>query len=161
MKRSGGDIAEVPLAWLCAEDSASRLLVCSQAPWSQASFEYRAAHDVLALTLVFTCPPGPPADLGTPHALLADDTEWALWCHARLDTGLCSLQPADKRLAVRAFRGLTSSRLVGGSLDQTLEACAVTVVGRGAGVSVGVASARRVLDPWAEQNHPGRGTNVA
>ncbi|MEU9337094.1 hypothetical protein AB0D49_28665 [Streptomyces sp. NPDC048290] len=159
------DAAEVPLAWLCAQDSASRLLAHGQPLWSQASFEYRAAHDVLALTLLFTCPPGAspgftPADLGAMHARVADDVEWALWCHAHLDAGTWSLAPADWTLARVAFRWLESSRLLGGSPDATLGICAATATRHGAGVSVGVTLARRMLDPWAYQYQPGQGADA-
>lgn len=161
-----GHTVEVPLAWLCAQDSASRLLAHSQAPWPQTSFEYRAAHDVLALTLLFTCPPEAlpgfsPADLGTLPTLVTDDVEWALWCHATLGADARGLPPADRKLAGNAFHWLTSSCLLGGSLEETLGICTATATCRGAGVSVGVTLARRALGSWAHKRSPGPGPNSA
>jgi hypothetical protein len=157
---------EVPLAWLCAQDSASQLLAHSQAPWPQASFEYRAAHEVLALTLLFSCPsealPGfSPAGLGTLRALVTDDVEWALWCHATLDVGACGMSSADRKVADSAFRWLTSSRLLGGSLDEALGVCTATATCRGSGVSVGVMLARRALGSWARKHPSNPGASVA
>ncbi|MGW1561939.1 hypothetical protein ACWCQ1_36210 [Streptomyces sp. NPDC002144] len=154
----------MPLAWLCAQDSASRLLTHSQEPWPQASFEYRAVHDVLALTLLFTCPleallAFSPADFEAAHALVTDDVEWAVWCQARLDTG--DLPPADREPAARTFRWLAASRLLGGSLDEARGICVSTATYRGAGVTAGVTLARRVLGPWAHQRHPGQEPNLA
>ncbi|WP_331764692.1 hypothetical protein [Streptomyces anthocyanicus] len=146
----------MPLAWLCAQDSASRLLADSQAPWPQASFEYRAVHDVLALTLLFTCPleallAFSPEDFDAAHTLVTDDVEWAVWCQGRLDDG--DLSPADRELAASTFRWLAASRLLGGSLDEIRGICTATAACRGAGVSVGVTLARRALDSWAHR-HP-------
>lgn len=144
--------AEVPLAWLCAQDGAGRLLARSEAPWPPGSFEYRAVHDVLALTLLFACPvealPGVGStDLRALRAVVADDVEWAVWCQERLDVGAWDLPPTDRKPAGRAFHWLAASRLLGGSVDEATGICAAAAACRGAGVSVGVALARRVLAP--------------
>ncbi|MFJ2478594.1 hypothetical protein ACIOWI_37810 [Streptomyces sp. NPDC087659] len=149
---SQGDVAEVPLVWLSAQDGASRLLAHSQACWPQASFEYRAVHDVLALTLLCTCPvealPGfSSTELGALRALVEDDVEWAVWCQGRLDAGTWDLPPADRILAGRAFHRLSAGRLLAGSVDEALGICAATAAYRGAGVRLGVTLARRLLDP--------------
>ncbi|MEV2235403.1 hypothetical protein AB0H69_43550 [Streptomyces phaeochromogenes] len=154
----------MPLAWLCAQDSARRLLAHSQAPWPQASFEYRAPHDVLALTLLFTCPlevllAFSPGGFDAAHALVTDDVEWAVWCQGRLDVG--DVSPADRELAARTFRWLAASRLLGGSLDEARGICTATGTCRGAGVSVGVTLARRALGSWAHKRSPGPGPNAA
>ncbi|MFH8533784.1 hypothetical protein ACH4GE_35855 [Streptomyces tendae] len=140
----------MPLAWLCAQDGAGRLLARSQAPWRLPSFEYRATHHVLALTLLLTCPsealPGlGGADAGTLRTLVSDDVEWALWCHTTLTTGTGGLSSADRVAADGAFHWLTSSRLLGGSLDDALGAWTATATRLGAGVGVGVMLARRAL----------------
>lgn len=157
---------EAPLAWLCAQDSASRLLAHSQMSWTQASFEYRAAHDVLALTLLLTCPPEAlpgfsPADMPPLRALVIDDVEWALWCRTTLDVGACGMPPADREAADSAYRWLTSSRLLCGSLDEALGVCVATANRRGAGVSVGVTLARRALNSWAHDHPTPSGPNGA
>lgn len=144
------DVAEVPVAWLCAQDGASQLLAQSGVSWPPASFEYRAAHDVLALTLLFARRSGAglelsPGKIGLLRALVADDVEWAVWCQARLNLCPPGLPRADRHLAVRAFRWLAASRLLGGSLSDVVGACTATANCRGAGVSVGVALARQQL----------------
>ncbi|MFF8432304.1 hypothetical protein ACF07Y_45710 [Streptomyces sp. NPDC016566] len=109
-------------------------------------------HDVLALTLLFTCPaetlPGVSStDLGALRAVVADDVEWAVWCQGHLDVDAWDLRPTDRKPAGRAFHWLAASRLLGGSVDEAMGICAATATCRGAGVSVGVALARRVLAP--------------
>lgn len=157
---------EVPLAWLCAQDEADRLLGADQAPWWRPTFEYRAAQDVLALTLLLTCPsdalPGlHPSDVGALRALVADDVEWALWCHTTLDSGDPDLTPADRRPAEGAFHRLTSGRLLGGSFDESLGICAETATWRGTGLSVGVTLTRRALGAWTRTGPSGHRPNVA
>lgn len=152
------DVAEVPVAWLRAQDGASRLIMHSGACWPQASFEYRAVHDVLTLTLLFAGRDTPLLNVNQaqPDALrplVADDVEWAVWCQGCLDPGVPDLPRADKELATRAFRYLAASRLLGGSLDEALDIRAVTATCRGAGVSIGVALAQRVLDPCPRRCH--------
>ncbi|MFJ7098837.1 hypothetical protein ACIQWL_53585 [Streptomyces mirabilis] len=152
------DVREVPVAWLRAQDGASRLIAHSGARWPQASFEYRAVHDVLALTLLFAGRDAPllnvsQAQPGVLRTLVADDVEWAVWCQGCLDPGVSDLPRADKELATRAFRYLAASRLLGGSLDEALDIRTVTATFRGAGVGVGVALAQRVLDPRARRCH--------
>ncbi|MGW3149542.1 hypothetical protein ACWDG1_33740 [Streptomyces sp. NPDC001177] len=157
---------EVPVAWLCAQDGARRLLAQSAACWPHASFECRAVHDVLALTLLFACRDElllkvGQAEAGRLRALMADDVEWAVWCHGRLDPGVSDLACADRELATRAFRWLAASRLLGGSLDEALGARAVAATWRGAGVGVGVALAQRVLDPREFRCHSDQGPGTA
>ncbi|MER6168060.1 hypothetical protein [Streptomyces violaceorubidus] len=140
----------MPLAWLCAQDGAGRLLARSRNPWRLPSFEYRATHHVLALTLLFTCPPDAmPAlggeDAGMMRTLVSDDVEWALWCYTTLATGAGGLSSPDRIAADGAFRWLTSSRLLGGALDEELETWTDTATRLGAGVGVGVLLARRAL----------------
>lgn len=152
------DESEVPVAWLRAQDRASRLIAHSGAFWSQASFEYRAVHGVLALTLLFSCRDVPryninQAQLGKLRPLVADDVKWAVWCQGRLNPGVSDLPCADEERATRAFRYLAAGRLLGGSFDVALDMGAVTATSRGAGVSVGVALAQRILDPRARRYH--------
>ncbi|MGW2562289.1 hypothetical protein ACWCXB_24130 [Streptomyces sp. NPDC001514] len=155
MSPRGERAADVPMAWLCAQEAASRLLAPSGAYRPQASFEYRAAHDVLALTLLFrgrdSVPSESPAGRRELRTLVADDVAWAVWCQARLGPGSPDLSCADRDLAGRAWGRLTASRLLGGSLDDALGACANTATCRGAGVSVGLAVARQLLDARSGQ----------
>ncbi|MFJ5036096.1 hypothetical protein ACIQB5_51015 [Streptomyces sp. NPDC088560] len=157
-----GHLAEVPIAWLSAQDSASRLLDETGACWPAASFEHRAVHDVLALTLLFAArfeaPSDSCEDLGLLQALVADDVEWAVWCQGRLGLADSDLSRSDRERAERTFRWLTDTRLVAGSLSDTLGVCALSAPFRGAGVSVGVALAQRVLDLWAHRFRPWPGT---
>lgn len=129
---------------------ASRLLAQSGRGWSQASFEYRAVHDVLALTLLFTCQGAPQLEsshawLDTVTVLTTHDVEWAVWCQERLD-GDPRLADVDKELATDAFRSLAASRLVGGLLDETLDALMVIPTYPGVGLSIGVSIAQRMFD---------------
>jgi hypothetical protein len=153
-----GDVPEVPVAWMCAQDGASWLLAQGGSCWPPASFEYGAVHDVLALTLLFTYRNTPLSEasrarIGVLRPLVTDDVEWVVWCQGRFDHGVPNLPRADKELAARRFRSLAASRLLGGSLDDVLDTCAVTATCRGAGVSVGVALARRVLDAQTHRCH--------
>ncbi|WP_126903436.1 hypothetical protein [Streptomyces sp. WAC 01325] len=145
-------VTRVPMAWLRAQDGARQLIAHSDARWPKASFEYRVVHDVLALTLLFAgrevpVPNGDQAQPGLLRPLLDNDVEWAVWCQGRLDADASDLPRVNKDFAAQAFRCLAASRLLGGSLDAALDARTITAVFRGAGVSVGVMLARRVLDP--------------
>ncbi|MFD9053183.1 hypothetical protein [Streptomyces zaomyceticus] len=148
-------VAEEAVAWLRAQDGASRLLLFSGAWWPTESFEHHAVHDVLALTLLLGTGVSPVPDsmeeLDRLRELMAYDVEWAVWCQRSLDSGASDLSCADRVRAKGAFRWLVDSRLVGGSLISGLEGAEIAAPYRGAGVSVGVALAQHVLDLWANR----------
>jgi hypothetical protein len=150
------ELGEVPVAWLCAQDGAERLLAGSTACRAVGAFEYRAVHDVLSLTLLFsgrlpTARAFSPGELRLLRALVADDVEWALWCQGRLALGVPELPRADRDLAVRALGRLAAGRPPGGLPPDTPAVCAFAATLPGAGVWVGMALARQVLDPRARR----------
>ncbi|WP_331747820.1 hypothetical protein OIA45_48190 (plasmid) [Streptomyces chartreusis] len=113
--------------------------------WPQASFEYRATHDVLALSVLLACPnPVGQGDRRALRALVDNDVEWALWCESQLTCGALALSSPDLALAGAAWRWLANSRLLGGSFH--VQACQETATRSGVGVSVGVTQARRLLN---------------
>jgi len=143
--------APVPMAWFCAQDMASSLIRTGGLPWPQASFEFRATHDVLALTSLFTrvatAESAARRDLLRAQRTLVDhDIGWALWCEDRFSDPCGDITMADMRSARGAWRWLTRSRLLGGTPHDGHHTCEVIAGCQGAGLSVGVAQARRLLD---------------
>lgn len=115
--------------------------------WPQASFEYRATHDVLALSVLLArleSEGEPQLEWRALRGLLDNDVEWALWCESQLMCGASAFRSPDLVVASSAWRWLAGSRLLGGSLQaqvrQEMTMC------RGVGVSVGVTQARCLLD---------------
>jgi hypothetical protein len=140
----------VPVAWLCAQDSASALIAAGGHGWPRSSFESRAAHDVLALTVLLTGfgrTGGLPApfELGVLQRLLMDDVEWAVWCQSVLDGGAPGLTEADVTAAGAAWQWLSHGRLLGGTLVDLCSPCDPVSSLHGVGVSVGVAEARKAV----------------
>lgn len=135
----------IPLLWLCAQDTARVLIEEGGPSWPQASFEYRATHDVLALSVLLACP-GSEEELERRalRRLVDNDVEWAMWCESRLTCGAPALSSPDLAVASAAWQWLAGSRLLGGSFQ--VQVCQETAMCRGVGVSVGVTQARRLLD---------------
>jgi hypothetical protein len=143
------ELPEPPLAWLSAQDISLALIMATEPAWPRASFEHRAVHDVLALTLMLGgtagIARGPAAsDLRVLRRLLANDVEWAVWCQDSLDHPPTLLTVADTEMARSAWRWLARSRLLEGSI-QCMRLPGVASC-PGMGVPSGVAAARRVLD---------------
>jgi hypothetical protein len=138
---------EPPMAWLCAQDNALALITAGAPGLATASFERRAASDVLALTLMLGGAAAPGrvwSGASGVQELLADDVEWALWCQARLDQPPAGLLAADLEMARSAWRWLEHSRLLPGP---NLRIYPSGMALPGIGVSMGVAIARRIADP--------------
>jgi|HubBroStandDraft_6_1064221.scaffolds.fasta_scaffold11124_4 hypothetical protein len=143
------ELPEPPLAWFSARDISLALIMATEPAWPRASFEHRAAHDVLALTLMLGgtagIARGPAAsDLRRLQRLLADDVEWAAWCQGSLDRPPVGPTVADTEMACSAWRWLARSRLLEGSI-QCIRLPGVAFCS-GMGVPSGAAAARRVLD---------------
>ncbi|GJF35087.1 hypothetical protein KNE206_77870 [Kitasatospora sp. NE20-6] len=159
---AAGGVEDVPLAWLCAQEAARRLIAAGTASWPRASFEYRATHDVLALTLILE---GVTASFFGPtsHEIadllvrLEDDVAWALWCQAELgSTGAAVLSRSDRAFAVATLRWLVSSRLLAGSFQDSDDPCGASAKCHGVGLSTGVAQAYRLLDEQRVRRQPDR-----
>ncbi|MFC8277547.1 hypothetical protein ACFUJR_34430 [Streptomyces sp. NPDC057271] len=134
------------MAWLCAQESARILIEEGGVSWPQASFEYRATHDVLALSVLLArldAEDELQLERRALRGLLDNDVEWATWCESRLMCGASALSLPDLAVAGAAWRWLAGSRLLGGSLQA--QVCQETAMCRGVGVSVGVTQARRLL----------------
>jgi len=139
----------VPIGWFAAEQAAQDLIAYVDEELAVATFEYRAASDVLALTWSL-------ADIETPsaadpitsirqlHAHLTNERHWRAWCQARLVRPPAALTRADLRLAGQAWNRLVRRELLAG----------FTVAGVPAEVSsstaccVGLHHARRLLDAY-------------
>ncbi len=142
----------VPVAWLCAQDSASAIIAAGGQGWSRSSFESRATHDVLALTALLTgfgrtggLPT--PFELGVLQRLLMDDVEWAVWCQSSLNAGAPApgLTEVDVTAAGAAWQWLTHGRLLSGTLLDPCSPCDTVSSLHGVGVCVGVAEARKAV----------------
>jgi hypothetical protein len=141
----------VPYIWPSARRTAALLIERAWAsPPAAASFEYRATHDVLALTVLLT----EFGNTGAEHrhdrlcmvmGRLEYDLEWALWCSDQLARAPARLAATDLDEAVAAWKWLTHSRLLHGSLARRPATYTGTTTRAGAGVSVGVAHAHRSL----------------
>ncbi|MFK0223869.1 hypothetical protein ACIQWN_37530 [Streptomyces vinaceus] len=138
---------DMSLSWLCAQETA-RIFIEEDGTFApEASFEYRATHDVLALSVLLSCSSS--AEQGERRAvrgLVDNDVEWALWCENRLMRGALTLSPTDLALAIAAWQWLAGSRLIGGTFH--LQECRPTAMLSGVGVTVGVTEARRLLDRY-------------
>jgi hypothetical protein len=144
-------MASMPLAWFCAQDSASTLLRASGSPWPQASFEYHAIHDVLSLTSLFTGLISLEAkesrrSLSYQRRMVEDDVGWAVWCEYRLAFTVDGITRADMHSAHRAWRWLKNSQLLAGTLHEIHHWPMVPVKRPAAGLSIGVAYARLLID---------------
>ena len=105
---------EVPIAWLWAEKNADDLIALSAGRVSQVTFEYRAARDVLALTLFLTGEASG-TSMSPDHLLvlsrhLAITTRWLSWCRAGLAATDCA--GCDLRMARDAWQWLERGRLL-------------------------------------------------
>ena len=124
------------------------MITASEPGWRESCFEHRAAHEVLALTLMLsgvaaTAHRLAASDRRDLQRLLADDVGWAVWCQGRLDHPPDGLTGADIEMARSAWRWLARSKLLGGSL---LGVCAPGVEScPGMGVPLGVAKAQHAI----------------
>jgi hypothetical protein len=147
---AGSEPLEPPLSWLCAQENALALITVGESRWPRASFEHRAAHEVLALTLMLSAAAAmghglSASDRANLQRLLADDVGWAVWCQGSLDHPPSGLTAADIEMARSSWSWLTHTRLLGGSLP---EICSRGLAVRpGMCVSLGVAMARYAVGP--------------
>lgn len=114
---------DLPLAWWSIEQTAESIISSGNVALLPAAFEFRAARDVLGLTLLLTGPPEYSSDVcGFPKSamchvqeLLRDDEAWRAW----ISTGLASADIhghfawTDLRAAHAAFRWLTRGHVLG------------------------------------------------
>jgi hypothetical protein len=148
----------VPITWPCAQRTAARLIEqASTSPPVTASFEYRATHDVLAVTILLasaaTAAKDPCDDqLRAMKALLEHDVEWALWCSDVLSQAPVHLSVTDLGPAISAWTWLTRTCLLSESLSHGPGACTVAATHPGAGLSIGVALARQSLSAISSSN---------
>ncbi|MFI1398153.1 hypothetical protein [Streptomyces sp. NPDC020681] len=131
--------------WTCAQALSYGLISRFRPTWSTASMEFRAAYEVLALTLLFTDRMDPARAMRQVRRVLEHEIEWAVWCQAQLISPEVVLTIADRDKAGRAWRWLAESRLLGGELLAGCSPGQEDVLMRGVGVSLGVTSAREFL----------------
>ncbi|MET8759541.1 hypothetical protein [Lentzea sp. NPDC004782] len=135
---------DIPILWFSLEDQADALIYTAHGRISNATFQYRAAHDVLALSfLISNQTPDDPFDLRLktliPH--LTNSSKWLDWCSSRLARTLSGLSAADYGLACNAWRWLTGNRLL---VDST-SLCPVGLTAA-KGYQVGVEQAWQVVN---------------
>jgi hypothetical protein len=146
---------DVPIAWLWAEKVAEDIIRAGGGPVWPGSFEFRAARDVLALTLFLTEPDrsfGPTAvnQLERLRDHLGTATAWSAWCRCRLDR--LPAATADIRLARQAWRWLQQGRLLPGPQAERRtrgeEPCRTT----GVAACIGVDNARHLVGGRQDQH---------
>lgn len=132
----------MPAAWQCAQRTAANLIERAwKSPPPLASFEYRATHDVLSLTILLLASAREQReDLLCAAAAVVDyDLEWALWCSTALAQAPAHLSPADFDAANSAWEWLTHSRLFGDDPFYRPGGYADAATRSGAGLTIGVA----------------------
>src|SRR5258708_10469241 len=95
------DEPDVPIAWLWAEQAGKSLIAHADRSLSPATFEFRAARDVLALTMLLAGIASRAPDLSASQLelirdLLFADGPWLDWCDSRL--GVAGPAGPDLRL---------------------------------------------------------------
>jgi hypothetical protein len=140
---------EIPMAWFWAGHVAEDLITRMGNPLSPGTFEFQAAHDVLALTMLFTDIASRPGELSADQLELIRDLVsigglWLCWCDYRLDA---ADRPAPSLwLARQAWRRLLLS-------SPPLDWRDATVARRpGAGCRIGLRYALEAVD--ARLTHP-------
>jgi len=143
----GGPV-DVPFEWLWAEQLAHDLIAASDGPVSSATFEFRAARDVLALTLfligVAAYPTAPTRQLAAIHERLSSTSEWLAWCTSRLDGPVHRADAANLHMARNSWLWLRRSRLLDAAASAATDCC-VAVTSAGAGCHLGLQHARRIV----------------
>ncbi|MFI1398199.1 hypothetical protein [Streptomyces sp. NPDC020681] len=142
MSRERG--AKLESAWKRAQRAAHTLISERRPQWHPHSLEFRSAHDVLAITLMYHELPSAEGEVQsalTLLALLSHDVEWALWCRWQLVSPRPEVTPEDAYMARRAWRRLSNSTPFGGSVEGEREYSSR----RGVGVAVGVFEAAALL----------------
>ena len=142
------DEPEVPMAWLWAEYAAEDLIARTGSPSPSAIFEFRAARDVLALTMLFTGMASRAHDPSTEQLELIRDlvcagVGWLDWCDSRLDAADADVPSVQ--LARQAWQWLLLSRLL--PAPPGADAAYADPVARrfGAGCRIGLEHARRIV----------------
>ena len=137
------------MAWLWAEHVAEGLIARTGSPLPSAIFEFRAARDVLALTMLFTGIASRAHDpfidqLELMRDLLCAGTPWLSWCDSQLDAA----DPAAPsiRLARQAWQWLLLSRLL--PAPRHMDPPYLEPLGQrfGAGCRIGLEHACRIVD---------------
>jgi Fe-S cluster assembly iron-binding protein IscA len=147
---TGGDELEVPMAWLCAEQTAEHLMTCVDAAMLPDTFEFRAACNVLTLTLLLSGLCYRAASLPTRQAISIGDLIsagelWLGWCDSQLSAP-SAVATADLRLARSAWRWLVQGRLLLAPDEAELDDAHAAWTRPGAGCRIGLRQARRIID---------------
>jgi hypothetical protein len=139
---------DVPMAWLWAEQAGADLITHTDSSLSPATFEFRAARDVLALTMLLAGIASRADDLSASQLefirdLLSAGGPWLDWCDSRLDVA----DPAvpDLRLARQAWQWLLRGQLLLAPQQADLAPAFQAAARPGAGCRIGLKQARRVI----------------
>jgi hypothetical protein len=143
------DESDVPIAWLWAEQAGESLIAQSDSPLSPATFEFRAARDVLALTMLLAGIASRAPDLSASQLelirdLLFADGPWLDWCDSRL--GVAGPAGPDLRLARQARQWLLRGQLLLAPQHADLACACAAAACPGAACRIGLELARRVID---------------
>jgi hypothetical protein len=117
---------DIPIVWLSLEDAADQLIASAYGRVSNADFAYRAARDVLALSLLMGghtrgMPSHDKLTSIRPH--LIDGSRWWRWCATNLQTAVAALSTADRNLVDNALRWLTGTPMLIATIPSTECAC--------------------------------------
>ena len=135
---------DIPIVWLSLEDAADSLIVSACGRVSNATFDYRATRDVLALSLLLNGHTwGAPSheSLKSIRLYLTDGSQWWHWCSSNLEFVFAALSPAETDLARNAVRWLTGTRMLVDSIPSSACPCSPHH-----GCRVGVQQARQIVD---------------
>jgi hypothetical protein len=142
----------VPIGWFAAEQAAQDLIAHAEGEMAVATFEYRGASDVLALTwfladIEIPSTACPVASIQQLQAHLSIEQQWRVWCRTRLLRPPAAFTEADLRLARQAWsrlfrRGLLMGFTVSGVKTETVSST---------GCCIGLHHARRILDAYCDR----------
>ncbi|MGW4128231.1 hypothetical protein [Amycolatopsis japonica] len=131
---------DIPVLWFSLENRADALIHAAHGRVSNATFHYRAARDVLALSFLVGNQT-PDFHLKALAPYLTDSSRWLNWCSSHLARILSELSAADHKLVRNAWRWLTRDRLLIDSMPLCPNGFAAAK-----GCQVGVEEARQVVD---------------
>lgn len=141
---SGASDGDIPILWLSLEHAAETVITRAYGRVSNATFQYRAARDVLALSFLLR---GHTASTPSENSLksirphLIDGSQWCEWSSSHLESVLAELSVANRGLARNAWRWLTGNWMLIDSASPF--PCAFST---GEGCQVAVKQARQIVD---------------
>jgi Fe-S cluster assembly iron-binding protein IscA len=146
----GGNELDIPMAWLCAEQTAEHLITCVDKAMLPDTFEFRAACNVLALTMLLAGLSYRAASLSARQIacirdLISGGGLWLGWSDSQLSSP-GAVAAADLRLARNAWRWLVQGRLLSAPEQAEPDNAYRAWTRPGAGCRIGLMQAQRITD---------------